>query len=895
VIVTVPHDETLYPTLGPQVCDFIEQNLVFGPGDLRGQPAVLDDEKLALIYRMYEVHPQGHALAGRRRFKRCGLSLVKGLAKTELAAWIAACELHPEAPVRCVGWTKDGEPIGGPVTDPYIALVAYTEEQSDELAYTALKVILEEGPLKDDFDIGLDRILRKKGGGIAQALSGSPNARDGARTTFQHFDEALALDTPIPTPSGWSTMGDLLVGQAIFGLDGSPCLVIGKSAVHVGRPCYRVTFADGTSVVTDEGHLWHAHRRGGCGHGQGCRCELVQGWAVRKTSEMTDVTFSAGRRPAFRYHVPYAAPLDLPVAALPLDPYLLGVWLGDGDERNAVISGAEADLAVVEAEMQAAGYSTSRCSTQGRASGLMYVTTTDSRPGRYGDSVVGRLRKLGVLKRKHIPVSYLRGSFDQRLALLQGLLDSDGHITDGGYCTFVNTSPELVDGALELLRTLGYAPRVSWRVDPRKASYLRVAKVSFQARPEVPPFRLPRKAARITSRAAMAHAIVSVEAVDSVPVQCIAVDAPDRLFLAGDGFIPTHNTHRFTAARLKAAHQTMLANIPKRKMADAWTLETTTAFEPGTGSVAESTMEYARAVADGLVEDASLFFFHRSASDDHDFATEQGFRDAVVEASGLSAAWRDIDSIVGLWKDPTADRAYLERVYCNRLVKGSTQAFDVVQWKTLAIPDRRVQPGAQIVLGFDGAMFHDASGLVATDIETGFQWVPGAWECPPNANKGPGSPEWQVPTDEVDAAVHRLFTEYRVWRMYADPPYWQSWLAKWAGEFGAEQVIAWWTNRRKAMTYALNNYTTAIWEGTISHDGDKRLTKHLANARRKDLPGERDEQGKSLWLIQKDRPDSPNKIDCAMASVLSWQARTDAIAAGAGHQPEYQMMFVGGR
>jgi hypothetical protein len=118
VILTVPVDEQFYPTLGPQVCDFIEQNLVFGPGDLRGQPAVLDDEKRALVYRMYEVYPKKHAQAGRRRFKRVGLSLRKGTAKTELAAWIAACELHPEAPVRCTGFTKKGEPIGGPVSTP---------------------------------------------------------------------------------------------------------------------------------------------------------------------------------------------------------------------------------------------------------------------------------------------------------------------------------------------------------------------------------------------------------------------------------------------------------------------------------------------------------------------------------------------------------------------------------------------------------------------------------------------------------------------------------------------------------------------------------------------------------------------------------------------------------
>src|SRR5688572_4293150 len=162
MILTVPKDKRLYPTLGPQVCDFIEENLIFGPGDLRGQQAVLDDEKRGLIYRLYEVHPKTHAQAGRRRFRRAGISLPKGLAKTEMAAWIAACELHPDGPVRCVGWNKT-EPIGGPVKDPYIPMVAYTEEQSDELAYGALRIILDEGPLRDDFDIGLERIMRKSG------------------------------------------------------------------------------------------------------------------------------------------------------------------------------------------------------------------------------------------------------------------------------------------------------------------------------------------------------------------------------------------------------------------------------------------------------------------------------------------------------------------------------------------------------------------------------------------------------------------------------------------------------------------------------------------------------------------------------------------------------------
>jgi hypothetical protein len=134
-VMTVPaHDDKLWPTLGPQVCEFIEAFLVFGPGDLRGEPANLDDEKRALIYRMYEIYPRGHDQEGRRRFKRVALSMRKGTAKTELAAWLAAVELHPNGPVRCDGFDADGQPVGVGVIDPYIPMVAYTEEQSDELA-----------------------------------------------------------------------------------------------------------------------------------------------------------------------------------------------------------------------------------------------------------------------------------------------------------------------------------------------------------------------------------------------------------------------------------------------------------------------------------------------------------------------------------------------------------------------------------------------------------------------------------------------------------------------------------------------------------------------------------------------------------------------------------------
>lgn len=519
-VLMVPVDEHPWPSLGGQVCDFIENYLVFGPGDLRGQPAFLDEEKRALIWRFYEVFPDDHEMAGRRRFKRAGISLRKGTAKTELLAWIAACELHPDAPVRTVSW-HNGEPIGSGVIDPYIPLVAYTQEQSDELAYGTLMTVLQEGPLRNDFDIGLERIMRKGGDGRAVSLSSAPSARDGARTTFAGIDES---------------------------------------------------------------HWW-------------------------------------------------------------------------------------------------------------------------------------------------------------------------------------------------------------------------------------------------------------------------------------------------TSARLKQAHTTILANIPKRYLADAWSLEVTTAPEPGADSVAENTMQYASQIAKGKIKDANLFYFHRQASDHHDLTTEKGARAAVLEASGPAAAWSDIDSIVNLWRDPTTDRTFWERVWCNRLVKSGNKAFDVLVWDQLAVKENPAKPGDQIVLGFDGSQFNDSSGLVATHIETGYQWVVGAWEQPLNTEG------WQVPAEEVDDLVDEMFETYEVWRMYADPPYWQSWVALWAGRYGDDRVIEWWTNRRKQMSYALESFSTAIGTGKISHSGDDRLRQHLANSYKHNLQ-HRDDDGKPLWLIRKERADSPDKIDIAMAAVLSWEARTDAIASG---------------
>lgn len=293
-------------------------------------------------------------------------------------------------------------------------------------------------------------------------------------------------------------------------------------------------------------------------------------------------------------------------------------------------------------------------------------------------------------------------------------------------------------------------------------------------------------------------------------------------------------------------------------------------------------MDYARQVAAGKITDSRLFYFHRQASDAHDLTTDEGIRAAVIEASGPVAEWSDIDGICAQWNDPTADHTLLERLWLNRVVRSADRAFDAEVWRGLARPEQELPiDGSLITLGFDGSRFNDATGIVATDIATGFQWVVGVWEHPH------GIDAWEVPADEVTAAVRAAFERWDVWRMYCDPPYWDGTVALWAGEFGQERVLEWWTNRTKAMAYAIKSYANAMLAGELTHDGNPAYARHIGAAVRRVLTL-RDETGAQLWTIYKERPDSPFKIDLCMAGCLSWEARCDAIAAGVAGGSVYE-------
>lgn len=364
--------------------------------------------------------------------------------------------------------------------------------------------------------------------------------------------------------------------------------------------------------------------------------------------------------------------------------------------------------------------------------------------------------------------------------------------------------------------------------------------------------------------------------------------APDSRDGARTTFQHKDESHRWTLDRLRRAHRTTIGNLAKRPLAEPWELETTTAYVPGENSVAEQTAKYAADVAEGKIKDSRLFYFHRQAPDIYDLNDPQQLQAAIVEALGpVCSAWRDIGAIASQWQDPEADRPYLERVFLNRRIATAAQAFSTIAWKAnaaapfgegdggLALPPPK---GRKIALGFDGSIREDSTGIIGTDLETGFQWPVGKWEKPMVA---PGS--WEVPRADVSSAVDEAFETWDVVLLYGDPSKWDSEMASWAGKYG-KRIVAWSTTLYRKMATALKAYANAIDAGDVLNNGDPAFARHIGNAQ-KLIMGFVDDDGSPLWLISKDRPGSPNKIDFAMAGCLSWMARLHAIAGGALSQP----------
>lgn len=343
--------------------------------------------------------------------------------------------------------------------------------------------------------------------------------------------KALALDTEVPTPSGIRTIGDLRVGDQVFSDSGTPVRVKDATEVMLGRPCYEIAFSDGTTVVADAGHLWWTTDRNDRRRRDGGR--------LRTTADLADDVVV---RREYNHHVHLSAAAQYRSRDLPVDPYTFGAWLGDGTSTKAEIT--TVDEQVLE-EIGAAGY------TVWPATGpLAYRIggthrTRNPSTGRFeaDESLNSTLRLMGQVGNEHVPREYMEASHGQRLALLQGLMDSDGSIDRLGRAEFCSTKQHLAMSVRELIGSLGMVSRLC--VDRARLNGMDCGpryRVLFT--PDRPVFRLQRKLDRVKyhNRTMLARSIRSVRAVPSVPVRCIEIDDARGMYVVTRSFIPTHNS-----------------------------------------------------------------------------------------------------------------------------------------------------------------------------------------------------------------------------------------------------------------------------------------------------------------------------------------------------------------
>lgn len=447
---------------------------------------------------------------------------------------------------------------------------------------------------------------------IVWCLFGWRQKSDGMRRFRKAFismarkgGKGLALDTPIPIPSGWTTMGELNLGDFVFDERGRQCRVVDVSEDR-NIDCYEVQFSNGENVTCDGDHLWKTTARvdavggrrgrqkrrhsspsmsvmagkyavanlwkrqiflGKLGAGADAKFDQLAAddllknpigvdtyCRVRDTRELLK-TKSYGARGDRNHSIAMPSPIQMPAIDLPIHPYVLGAWLGDGTSLAPAITCGDNDVDFMSEKIVECGYSVSlrRDNTAWRillkAVGERGIVKQNS-PANLKKT----LRRIGVLGNKHIPPMYLRASVSQRLDLLRGLLDTDGYVSvDGKVINFDTTCEWLRDGVAELLASLGVKFSVVKRTMRCNGRNVDGHSWRFQfcmRREEMEVFSMPRKLVRqrtsddgwkIAPRSRTLQ-IKDIAPVASTTTRCIAVDSESRMFLCGKSMIPTHNS-----------------------------------------------------------------------------------------------------------------------------------------------------------------------------------------------------------------------------------------------------------------------------------------------------------------------------------------------------------------
>lgn len=333
--------------------------------------------------------------------------------------------------------------------------------------------------------------------------------------------KGLPLDTKIPTKTGWTTIKDIKEGEEIFDKDGNLTKVIHKSDIHY-NPCFKITFDNGESIVADHEHRWLVSFR---------NLDKTFRESILTTEELAKWLIE---KPRTSYNIPKIKnpqPLNLPDVDLPIDPYVLGCWLGDGSKSCGIITNINEK---VWEEIQNRGYSIGDDLSDIHHAKMRTVY-----------NIRGILNELGILHNKFIPDLYMRASYQQRLDLLRGLMDTDGYYHESRKRFVMGTTQKWqAEDLLKLVSTLGIKATI-FEVDKKcNGKIFKGWDVCFSTN-GLNPFLVRNQSIEFPEIDKNSFRnIVSVERVDTVATQCLEVDSPSHTFLFGESMIVTHNTNR---------------------------------------------------------------------------------------------------------------------------------------------------------------------------------------------------------------------------------------------------------------------------------------------------------------------------------------------------------------
>ena len=341
--------------------------------------------------------------------------------------------------------------------------------------------------------------------------------------------KGLPLDTEIPTLEGWSTMKDLKVGDTVFDKDGKQCKVVVKSKVH-NNPCYKIHFSKDFSITADEEHRWlisfstHPNTKY-----KGQLREIIM-----TTKELYE--YLQHYNPKNQYQVPKIylnKELDLPEQDLPIDPYVLGLWLGDGTADNGRIT----------QELNAKSWEIIE------SKGFELSENSEHRDVKAETRTVYGLRTLlknnDLLNNKHIPDIYQRSSRNQRINLIRGLMDADGFY-DKIHKTFIMSTDYYwqADGLIKVLSSLGVRATLN-RIN--RPGYNTVSRVCYDVKfktSKFNPFMCRNQEVECVEPKMSYYSIKNIEKTETIKTQCIQVDSPSHTYLCTRRMLVTHNTNK---------------------------------------------------------------------------------------------------------------------------------------------------------------------------------------------------------------------------------------------------------------------------------------------------------------------------------------------------------------